>query len=295
MEFLKDSLIFTQQIRNMQTIINAIHWNIDPIIFEIGSFGLRYYALCFLAAFAVSYAIMLKIFKQEGKSQELLDQLSIYIFLGTLIGARLGHCLFYEFDYYSKHPLEMILPFRIVDGSFELTGFQGLASHGGAIGILTALWMFSRKTKTNFVWIADRLVLVVPLAGAFVRLGNFFNSEIIGLPSELPWAVVFEKIDSIPRHPAQLYEAIAYVGIFFLLWMVFKKGLPKQGYLLGLFFVLLFSARFILEFFKENQEEFEQGMQFNMGQLLSIPFVAIGLYLMFRKTNQQKNKNKTHP
>lgn len=288
MEFLKDSLIFTHQIRNMQTIINAIHWNIDPIIFEIGSFGLRYYALCFLAAFAVSYAIMLKIFKQEGKSQELLDQLSIYIFLGTLIGARLGHCLFYEFDYYSKHPLEMILPFRIVDGSFELTGFQGLASHGGAIGILTALWMFSRKTKTNFVWIADRLVLVVPLAGAFVRLGNFFNSEIIGLPSELPWAVVFEKIDSIPRHPAQLYEAIAYVGIFFLLWMVFKKGLPKQGYLLGLFFVLLFSARFILEFFKENQEEFEQGMQFNMGQLLSIPFVAIGLYLMFRKTNQQK-------
>lgn len=288
MEFLKDSLIFTHQIRNMQTIINAIHWNIDPIIFEIGSFGLRYYALCFLAAFAVSYAIMLKIFKQEGKSQELLDQLSIYIFLGTLIGARLGHCLFYEFDYYSKHPLEMILPFRIVDGSFELTVFQGLASHGGAIGILTALWMFSRKTKTNFVWIADRLVLVVPLAGAFVRLGNFFNSEIIGLPSELPWAVVFEKIDSIPRHPAQLYEAIAYVGIFFLLWMVFKKGLPKQGYLLGLFFVLLFSARFILEFFKENQEEFEQGMQFNMGQLLSIPFVAIGLYLMFRKTNQQK-------
>ncbi|WP_268229979.1 prolipoprotein diacylglyceryl transferase [Sphingobacterium sp. UT-1RO-CII-1] len=270
----------------MQTIINAIHWNIDPILFEIGSFGLRYYALCFLAAFAVSYAIMLKIFKQEGKSQELLDQLSIYIFLGTLIGARLGHCLFYEFDYYSKHPLEMILPFRIVNGSFELTGFQGLASHGGAIGILTALWMFCRKTKTDFMWIADRLVLVVPLAGAFVRLGNFFNSEIIGLPSTLPWAVVFEKIDSIPRHPAQLYEALAYVGIFFILWAVFKKGLPKQGYLLGLFFILLFSARFFLEFFKENQEEFEQGMQFNMGQLLSIPFIAIGLYLMFRKTNE---------
>ncbi|MCY4779635.1 prolipoprotein diacylglyceryl transferase [Sphingobacterium sp. UT-1RO-CII-1] len=286
MEFLKDYLIFTQQIRNMQTIINAIHWNIDPILFEIGSFGLRYYALCFLAAFAVSYAIMLKIFKQEGKSQELLDQLSIYIFLGTLIGARLGHCLFYEFDYYSKHPLEMILPFRIVNGSFELTGFQGLASHGGAIGILTALWMFCRKTKTDFMWIADRLVLVVPLAGAFVRLGNFFNSEIIGLPSTLPWAVVFEKIDSIPRHPAQLYEALAYVGIFFILWAVFKKGLPKQGYLLGLFFILLFSARFFLEFFKENQEEFEQGMQFNMGQLLSIPFIAIGLYLMFRKTNE---------
>lgn len=268
----------------MQTFINAIHWNIDPVIFEIGSFGLRYYALCFLAAFAVSYVLMLKIFTKEGKSQELLDQLSIYIFLGTLIGARLGHCLFYEFDYYMQHPLEMILPFRFGENGFELTGFQGLASHGGAIGILTALWMFSRKTKTNFVWIADRLVLVVPLAGAFVRLGNFFNSEIIGLPSTLPWAVVFEKIDAVPRHPAQLYEAIAYVLIFFVLWSIFKKGLPKPGYLTGLFFVLLFSARFFLEFFKENQEEFEQGMQFNMGQLLSIPFVAIGLYLMFRKS-----------
>ncbi|PRD48607.1 prolipoprotein diacylglyceryl transferase [Sphingobacterium haloxyli] len=268
----------------MHAILNVIHWNIDPVIFEIGSFGLRYYALCFLAAFVVSYILMLKIFKKEGKTQELLDQLSIYIFLGTLIGARLGHCLFYEFDYYSKHPLEMILPFRMVNGSFELTGFQGLASHGGAIGILIALWLFSRKTKTEFTWIADRLVVVVPLAGAFVRLGNFFNSEIIGLPTSMPWGVVFEKVDSVARHPAQLYEAIAYVIIFVILWTMYQKNAkPKAGYLFGIFLVLLFGARFALEFFKENQEAFEEGMQFNMGQLLSIPFMIAGLYLIFRK------------
>jgi len=275
----------------MHSTLNVFHWNIDPVIFQIGSFGLRYYALCFLAAFIVSYILMLRVFNREGKSQELLDKLSIYIFLGTLIGARLGHCLFYEFDYYMAHPLEMILPFRKIGNSFEFTGFQGLASHGGAIGIITALWLFSRKTKTNFVWIADRLVLVVPLAGAFVRLGNFFNSEIIGLPSNLPWAVIFEKNDQIARHPAQLYEAIFYVVIFFILWAIYQKNAkPKPGLLFGTFLVLLFGARFGLEFFKENQEAFEDGMKFNMGQLLSIPFIAIGFYLIFKKPKEARVK-----
>ena len=273
----------------MMSILNIIHWNIDPVIFEIGSFGLRYYALCFLAAFVVSYILMLKIFKREGKTQELLDQLSIYIFLGTLIGARLGHCLFYEFDYYIQHPLEMILPFRMVNGSFELTGFQGLASHGGAIGILIALWLFSRKTKTDFMWITDRLIIVVPLAGAFVRLGNFFNSEIIGLETKMPWGVVFEKVDMTPRHPAQLYEAIAYILLFIVLWSMYQKNnKSKPGYLFGIFLVLLFGARFVLEFFKENQEAFEESMKFNMGQLHSIPFMLVGLYLIFRKEKEQK-------
>src|SRR5690606_4348934 len=275
----------------MYTLFNAIHWNADPVIFEIGSFGLRYYALCFLAAFACSYVLMLKIFKREGKSQELLDQLSIYIFLGTLIGARLGHCLFYEFDYYIKHPLEMILPFRQVNGSWELTGFQGLASHGGAIGILIALLLFSRKTKTDLMWITDRLVIVIPLAGAFVRLGNFFISEIIGLPAPegLPWAVVFEKVDMIARHPAQLYEAICYVLIFIILWAMYQKNAkPKPGLLFGIFLILLFGTRFFIEFFKENQEAFEDNMKFNMGQLLSIPFMLGGLFLALRKTKETK-------
>lgn len=266
-----------------ETLLAAIHWNIRPEIFSIGSFEVRYYTLCFLLAFISSYVLMLRIFKRENKPQELLDQLSIYIFLGTLLGARLGHCLFYEFDYYKDHPLEMLLPYSYVNGEFKLTGFHGLASHGGAIGILVGIFLFCRKTKTDFLWITDRLVIVIPLAGAFVRTGNFFNSEIIGLPSNLPWAVVFEQVDQIPRHPAQLYEALCYVLIFILLWNLYhRKTALKPGFIFGIFLILLFGARFGLEFFKENQEAFEEGMKFNMGQLLSIPFVALGIYLLFR-------------
>lgn len=271
----------------MDLTLNYIHWNIEPIIFSIGSFGLRYYALCWLAAFVISYILMLRIFKKEGKSQELLDQLTMYIFLGTFIGARLGHCLFYDFDYYKDHILEIFLPFQYVDGKFTLTGFAGLASHGAAIGILVALYLFSRKSKIDFMWITDRLVLVVPIAGAFIRLGNFFNSEMIGHPTELPWAVVFEKIDNIPRHPGQLYEAIAYIFIFALLWYIYQnKTKLKQGFLFGIFLILLFGARFVLEYFKINQVDFESGMLFNMGQILSIPFILIGFYFLLRK---QKN------
>lgn len=264
--------------------LSAIFWDTDPIMFSIFGYELRYYTLCFLLAFMVSYFIMLKVFRRENKSQELLDQLSIYIFLGTLLGARLGHCLFYEFDYYKDHPLEMILPFTFVDGKFTVTGFHGLASHGGAIGILTGMYLFCRKTKTDFIWLADRLVIVVAIAGAFVRLGNFFNSEIIGLPSDLPWAVIFAHVDNIPRHPAQLYEAMAYVAIFIFLWnKYFKSDKLKPGLLFGIFMITLFGARFGLEFLKENQEAFEDGMRFNMGQLLSIPFVLLGIFMVARK------------
>ncbi|TJZ54922.1 prolipoprotein diacylglyceryl transferase [Sphingobacterium olei] len=278
----------------MDFIFNVIHWNIDQEIFKIGSFGLRYYSLCWLLAFAVSYVLMLKVFKREGKSQEDLDKLTIYIFLGTLIGARIGHCLFYEFNYYIQHPLEMILPFRKINGSWELTGFMGLASHGGAIGILTALYMYARKTKTDFLWIADKLVLVVPVAGAFIRIGNFFNSEILGKPADLslPWAVVFTQEDSIPRHPAQLYEALGYILLFVLLWVMYQKNQQsKPGLLFGIFLVILFTIRFVIEFFKENQEAFENDMTFNMGQVLSIPFIIVGLYLILRKPKETAKKS----
>lgn len=276
----------------MENFFNVINWDIQPEIFKIGSFGLRYYALCWLAAFAISYVLMLKVFKKEGKTQEQLDQLSIYIFLGTLIGARLGHCLFYEFDYYKDHILEIFLPFRWdANGNFQMTGFAGLASHGAAVGILTSIYLFSRKTKINFMWVADRLVLVVPIAGAFVRLGNFFNSEMIGPPTDLPWGVVFKQHDNIPRHPGQLYEALAYVLIFVVMWYLYnKKSTRKSGFLFGIFLVLLFGARFVLEYFKIDQEAFEQNMLFNMGQLLSIPFILVGFYLIFRKQADQKNK-----
>ncbi len=283
----------------MDFIYNVIHWSGAENIFSIGSFGIRYYSMCWLLAFVVSYILMLEIFKREtlalatfkaGKPQDLLDKLTIYIFLGTILGARIGHCLFYEFDYYSQNPLEMILPFSKRSGSWEFTGFAGLASHGGAIGILTALILFSRKTKINFMWLADRLVLVVPIAGAFIRIGNFFNSEIIGKQSDpnLPWAVVFTKEDNLPRHPGQLYEAVAYIILFFVLWAFYKKNSnPKPGLLFGIFLVCLFSIRFFVEFYKENQEAFENNMFINMGQLLSIPFILAGLFLIFRPTTKK--------
>ena len=273
----------------MLDILSFITWGPEPEIFKIGSFGVRWYSLCWLLAFVVSYFLMLKIFKREGKSQELLDKLTIYIFIGTLVGARLGHCFFYDWAYYKEHFLEIFIPFQKINGSWELTGFTGLASHGGAIGILIALWLFSRHTKTNFMWITDRLILVVPIAGAFIRLGNFFNSEMIGNPSNLPWAVIFTHEDQIPRHPAQMYEAIAYVIIFIILWAMYQKNKdPKPGKLFGIFLILLFGARFIIEYVKIDQVAFEAGMLLNMGQILSIPFILLGIFLLVRKPKETK-------
>ncbi|MFZ4260695.1 prolipoprotein diacylglyceryl transferase [Sphingobacterium sp. HJSM2_6] len=275
----------------MFEILNFITWNPKPEIFEIGSFGIRYYSICWLLAFMFSYIIMLNVFKREGKSQELLDKLTIYIFIGTLIGARLGHCFFYDWAYYREHFVEIFVPFQKINNDWKLTGFTGLASHGGAIGILIALWYFAKNTKTNFIWIADRLVLTVPVAGAFIRIGNFFNSEMIGSPSNLPWAIIFQQEDNLPRHPAQLYEALAYIVIFVILWIMYQKNKnPKPGKLFGLFFILLFSARFFIEFIKLDQVDFENGMFLNMGQLLSIPFILAGIFLLFRKTNEQVKK-----
>lgn len=269
------------------SFLTAIFWDTNPIFFTVLGYELHYYTLCFMLAFLVSYIVMLKVFRRENKPQELLDQLSIYIFVGTLLGARLGHCLFYEFDYYKDHLLEMFLPFRFEDGQFRLTGFHGLASHGGGIGILTGLYLYSRKTKMNFIWLADRLAIVVAAAGSLIRLGNFFNSEIIGLPSGLPWAVIFARVDDIPRHPAQLYEAIAYFLIFLLLWTLYKRSSSlKRGQLLGILFVTMFSVRFLMEFIKENQEAFEDSMNLNMGQWLSVPFLLVGFYLIFRKNKK---------
>ena len=235
-------------------------------------------------AFLISYFIIDKIFKKENVPEFLLKRLFIYVFLGTLIGARLGHTLFYEFGYYKHHILEIILPFRITNGKFELTGYQGLASHGGAIGILLAVALYCKKYKQSFLWTMDRLVIVVALSGFFIRLGNLFNSEIIGRPANVSWAFIFERVDLIPRHPAQLYEATCYLFIFFLLWSIYKtKGkYLKKGFLFGLFLVLLFTVRFLIEFVKENQEAFENALPINMGQILSIPFILTGLYFIFR-------------
>ena len=267
-----------------------INWNIDPEIFRIGGFALRYYSVMFAFAFVFSYFLLSKIYKKENISQQLLHTLSIYIFIGTLVGARLGHTLFYEFGYYKDHLLEIILPFKINNGKFELTGYQGLASHGGAIGIIIAVALYCKKYKQSFLWIMDRLGIVVALSGFFIRLGNLFNSEIIGKPTTVPWGFVFELVDPIPRHPSQLYESVLYLAIFIVLYFIYKNAYKYQnGFLFGCFLVMLFSVRFLTEFTKENQEAFEAALAINMGQILSIPFIVVGIYLMVSKSKNHAN------
>jgi prolipoprotein diacylglyceryl transferase len=218
------------------------------------------------------------IFSKEHKSERDLNDLVWYMILGTVLGARLGHCLFYNPGYYLSHPIEIL---EIWKG--------GLASHGAAIGILTAIYIYVRKRKDiSFLWIMDRIVITVALAGFFIRMGNLFNSEIIGKPTNANWGFVFASIDNVPRHPAQLYEAIAYLIIFFFIFAIYFKtdGKFKEGLIFGLFLILIFTFRFFVEFLKENQSLFEEKMFLNMGQLLSIPFVLFGIYLLFRKSKK---------
>jgi phosphatidylglycerol:prolipoprotein diacylglycerol transferase len=273
-------------------MILYITWNVDPEIFRIGGFALRYYSVMFVFAFYFSYLLLSKIYKKENVSLSLLNKLSVYIFIGTIAGARLGHTLFYEFSYYKNHLLEIILPFSITNGKFQLTGYQGLASHGAAIGITVAVIWYCWKFKQSFLWIMDRLVIVVALSAFFIRIGNLFNSEIIGKPTNISWAFIFERVDMIPRHPAQLYEAISYVIIFCILWFLYKKKIEnvQQGFLFGCFLIMLFSVRFLVEFVKENQETFENTMVINMGQILSIPFILIGVFLMISKSKRNGDK-----
>jgi len=263
-----------------------VHWNIDPALFTAGGFTLRYYSLLFAVGIVCGYLLLRYIFRQEGIPLEPLDRLSGYLIVGIFAGARLGHCLFYEPGYYLSRPLEIFLPWEGLPGTkdFHYTGFQGLASHGGAIGIVIAVLLFCRKYKMSFLRVMDLLAPVVPLTGAFIRMGNLFNSEIIGKPSSSPLAFVFERVDPIPRHPAQLYEAMAYGVIFGILFFFLRRkaGHYRTGYLFGWLLALLFITRFLLEFFKENQESFEQRLPLDMGQLLSIPFVIAGLWLLVK-------------
>ena len=258
----------------------AIHWNVDPVMFNIGSFGLRYYSLGFLLAFTLGYYLMWHMYKREQVKTDYLESLVVYMFLATLVGARLGHCFFYEADHFltSDHWTEIFWPFE--NGKF--TGFQGLASHGAACGILLALWLYWRRYKMNIWWILDRLVIVVALGGAFIRLGNLFNSEIYGGPTDLPWGFVFERNhESVPKHPTQLYESLSYFIIFGVsLWYYLKKkGTFKSGTLFGWWLVALFGVRFLIEFVKNDQVDFEADLLLNMGQILSLPFIIGGLVI----------------
>ena len=254
-------------------VFGAINWDMNPEIFSIGNFAIRWYGLLFASGFFFGYIIFLRFFKKEGLSVELLDKLTIYMALGTVIGARLGHCLFYEPDYYLSNPVEIL---KIWQG--------GLASHGAAIGILASLWLFVRKHKKPFLWVVDRIVVVVALAGVFIRLGNLMNSEIYGIETSLPWGFVFIKnLEIVPKHPTQIYEALSYLLIFILLlWLYYKNDAkPRRGVLFSLFLILVFGMRFLIEFIKEDQVAFESGMALNMGQWLSIPLVLLGFVILW--------------
>ena len=266
----------------------AIHWNVDPVLFHIGNFGLRWYSLCFLVAFLLGYYIMERMFRHEHVNEDYLGSLFLYIFLAILAGARLGHCLFYEPDYFltSEHWVEIFWPFQ--NGQF--TGFQGLASHGAAIGILVALWLYWRKYGLNAWWLLDRLVIVVAVGGAFVRLGNLFNSEIYGVETTLPWGFIYERNgETVPKHPTQLYESLSYFIIFGVsIWYyIKKKGQFKTGTVFGWWLVALFGVRLLIEFVKNDQVDFEAGMALNMGQLLSLPFIIGGLAIAWLASKEK--------
>lgn len=264
-------------------LLNFINWNVDPVLIHLGSFGIRYYSFGFLFAFLFGYLILNKMFAREKVEIKYLDSLFVWMFVAVLVGARLGHCLFYEPDYFltAEHWPEIVLPINLATGEF--TGYQGLASHGAAIAILIGIWLYCRKFKINGWWLLDRLVIIVALSGMFIRLGNLFNSEIYGVETSLPWGFVFERNhETVPKHPTQLYEALSYFVIFLVSLLVYRKREAKlhNGRLFGYWLVALFGMRFLIEFVKEDQVAFEKGMLLDMGQWLSVPFILGGIVLV---------------
>ena len=263
-----------------------IDWNPSIEAFSIGGFAMRWYALCWLIGLLSAYFIVRKLYKEQKIKDELFDPLFVYCFVGILAGARLGHCIFYEPDYFlssGKHIVEMIVPIRfLADGEWKFTGYAGLASHGGTLGLIAALWLYVRRTKLPIWQVLDNIAIATPVTACFIRLGNLMNSEIIGKVTDVPWAFVFEQVDMQPRHPGQLYEAIVYALLFFIGWYLYRR-MPQKvgtGFFFGLCLTYIFTARFFIEYTKEVQEAFEASLPIDMGQILSIPFIIIGIYCM---------------
>lgn len=276
-------------------LFSAIVWD-PPLGLDLGFFTLRYYSLSYLIAFALGWYIMKFIYQKDNVSEDKVDPIFIYSLLGTIIGARLGHVIFYQSELFLEDPLSVFLPFKFVP-EFEFTGFQGLASHGAAIGIVVAIYFYKKRVLNKpYLWIIDRVVIPVSIGGMFVRLGNFVNSEIVGKPTGSNFGVIFKeypaKIGSlepaVARHPAQLYEAGCYLIIFFILWYLYTKtDKPKQmGFMFGWFLVMLWTVRFIIEFVKEAQVEERATWILNTGQLLSIPFIILGFYFIYTAKNR---------
>jgi prolipoprotein diacylglyceryl transferase len=281
-----------------------ITWNPSP---EFGPF--RWYGLCWLVGLALAYFIVKRLYKEQKIKDELFDPLFIYCFIGILAGARLGHCIFYEPDHFLtsvKGLVEMFIPIRfLADGGWKFIGYQGLASHGGTLGLIIALWLYVRKTKLSIWTVLDNIAIATGSTACFIRLGNLMNSEIIGKVTDVPWAFVFEKVDGLPRHPGQLYEAIAYGILFVIMWTIYKKNRSNtqssavnyqssafnaqrsaltvgSGWYFGFCLTYIFTFRFFIEYTKEIQEAFEATLPIDMGQILSIPFIIIGVVCMLR-------------
>ena len=285
--------------------LSYIIWN--PGL-SIGPF--RWYSLCWLIGLALAYFVVKRLYKEQKIKDELFDPLFIYCFLGILIGARLGHCIFYQPDYFltsGKGFVEMLLPIHfLADGGWKFTGYEGLASHGGTLGLMIALWLYVRNTKLSIWRVLDNIAIATGITACFIRLGNLMNSEIIGKITDVPWAFIFERVDTMPRHPGQLYEAIAYAILFGIMWTIYKKRSTfnvqrstfnvqrstfnvqrstfnvGSGWYFGFCLTYIFTFRFFIEYTKEIQEAFEASLPIDMGQILSIPFIIIGVVCMLR-------------
>lgn len=260
-----------------------LYWNVSPELFRLGPLAVRWYGIFFALAFVCGYVIVRWEFRVENKSETDLDRLLAYLVVGTIVGARLGHCFFYQPAYYLSHPLEILEVWK-----------GGLASHGGAAGILIALYFYSRRRPDQpYLWLLDRIVVPATLGGSLIRIGNLFNSEILGKPASVPWAFVFAREDLVPRHPVQLYEAIGYAMIFTLLFFVYRRlrSETPRGVLLGLFLVSVFGFRFFIEFLKERQADYGQNLPISVGQWLSIPFVIVGTILLWRSLRDRRQSS----
>lgn len=264
-------------------ILSYIHWNANPAILEIGDFEIRWYGLFFALGFLISYYIVQKFYKREGLDPEEVDKLTLYVLIGAVLGARLGHVFFYEPDYYLSNPGEIL---KIWHG--------GLASHGGTIGVLLGIWLYAKKFKRNYLWTLDRIAIPSALTSALIRFGNLMNSEIYGHETSLPWGFIFERNnETLPKHPTQIYEALSYLIIFVVLWFIYKKQGKEtiKGYIVGIFLIAVFGMRFFVEFIKNNQVEFESTMVLNMGQWLSIPMVVLGIVFLVRAIKNNEHKS----
>ena len=270
-----------------------IVWNPSLEAFSIGPMTFRWYSLCWLIGLALAYFVVHRLYKEQKIKDELFDPLFIYCFIGILVGARLGHCLFYQPDYYLtsfKGFFEMLLPIHFLpDGGWKLTGYAGLASHGGTAGLMLALWLYTKRTKLSIWTVLDNIAIATGITACFIRLGNLMNSEIIGKVTDVPWAFIFEKVDAVPRHPGQLYEAIAYALLFLIMWGIYKKNFGRNntyqvgnGWYFGFCLTYIFTFRFFIEYTKEIQEAFEASLPIDMGQILSIPFIIVGVYYMMK-------------